>query len=94
MNMKCNCGKPGRYSHFQGDVEVLSCNKHIVCPTYNELVEHMESLKTEIRELNEEITLYDLAVVKEFGKKIGRKRMSTKSLINALPPLGFKPFQS
>lgn len=35
----CGCGNPVRYSHFRDGVEVMSCNKHIVCPTYDELIE-------------------------------------------------------
>lgn len=35
----CGCGNTLRYSHFRDGVEVFSCNKYIVCPTYDELIE-------------------------------------------------------
>jgi hypothetical protein len=37
----CGCGRQIRYSHFKNGVEVGSCNKHIVCPTYDELSENL-----------------------------------------------------
>lgn len=33
MTDKCNCGNPIRYSHKDGN----SCNKYVICPTYDEL---------------------------------------------------------
>jgi hypothetical protein len=36
--IKCNCGRDSRYLHKVGEEEVMSCNKHIVCPTYEELL--------------------------------------------------------
>ena len=49
---KCACGRDNRYVHFVNGDEVYSCNKHIVCPTYDELEER-------IRELNKEIALLE-----------------------------------
>ena len=34
----CNCGQPIRYSHKDGE----SCNKYIVCPSYEQLSEEHE----------------------------------------------------
>lgn len=33
---KCGCGRDLRYSHYKDDIEVMSCNKHYVCLTYEE----------------------------------------------------------
>jgi len=32
----CGCGRSLRYMHFQDNKEVMSCNKYMVCPTYEE----------------------------------------------------------
>lgn len=45
---KCNCGKPARYMHMKVDGEVMSCNKHTVCPTYDELVKTNQELTSEL----------------------------------------------
>lgn len=34
---KCNCGKEVRYEHIVDGERVGSCNKHVVCPPYDEL---------------------------------------------------------
>lgn len=51
---KCNCGRDIRYSHFQQGVEVGSCNKHIVCPPYDELEEQIRMLRQEICQLGKD----------------------------------------
>ena len=38
-DLLCGCGRKVKYYHFKDGVEVGSCNKHIICPTYNELSE-------------------------------------------------------
>ncbi len=35
MNFKCNCGRDIRYAHVKGK----SCNKHYICPPYEEVEE-------------------------------------------------------
>lgn len=37
--MKCNCGQEARYAHVTNGVETASCNKYMVCPTYDELAD-------------------------------------------------------
>jgi hypothetical protein len=39
-NSLCGCGNPTRYSHVVKGIEKMSCNKYIVCPTYDELLAH------------------------------------------------------
>lgn len=48
LENKCNCGRPVRYIQMKGDVEVMSCNKHIACPTYDELVKTNQELTREL----------------------------------------------
>lgn len=51
-DMKCGCGKQGRYVCFKLDgTEVYSCNKHSRCPDYNELVDTNKSLVHDLFEL-------------------------------------------
>jgi hypothetical protein len=38
----CNCGDPVRYSHIVNGQTVGSCNKYIVCPTYEELLKQRD----------------------------------------------------
>ena len=42
--MKCPCGKQGRYSHNRGGKQVPSCNKHVVCLSYKEQTEKINYL--------------------------------------------------
>lgn len=42
---KCNCGKPVRYMHGG---KGSSCNKHMICPTYDELLKKNKELKDAI----------------------------------------------
>jgi hypothetical protein len=44
LNDCCNCGKPVRYTHLNNGEVVGSCNKHRVCPTYEELLEQINKL--------------------------------------------------
>ena len=39
----CNCGKTIKYSHLDGQ---YSCNKHVVCPTYEELADRHKVYKS------------------------------------------------
>lgn len=55
--MLCNCGRPGKYIHFIDGKEVDSCNKRIVCPTYDELVDYNRDLNLEIKILQDNITV-------------------------------------
>ena len=48
MNNLCNCGRETRYSHIVNGKNVESCNKHFVCPTYDELIEHNRELNMQI----------------------------------------------
>lgn len=48
---KCNCGREVRYSHFKDGNKVMPCNKHQVCPTYEELENQLKSLRRKYREL-------------------------------------------
>lgn len=44
-NMKCGCGREGRYVCVESDgTEVYSCNKHSRCPDYYELEATNKSL--------------------------------------------------
>jgi len=43
--MACNCGRPVRYSIFKNGVEKLSCNKRVICPTYEELTKDLNRTK-------------------------------------------------
>lgn len=52
----CNCGKPSRYIHMNNDTVASSCNKHFVCPTYDELVKKNQELT---RELHKKSALLD-----------------------------------
>lgn len=48
---KCNCGRPARYIRMNSDgVETVTCNKHMVCPTYNELVDANKELTKKLSE--------------------------------------------
>lgn len=44
----CGCGKRGRYYHFKDGVEVMACNKYIVCATYEELQDRVRLLGHEM----------------------------------------------
>lgn len=48
LEQKCNCGRPVRYTHMKVDGVVMSCNKHTVCPTYDELVKINQELTREL----------------------------------------------
>jgi hypothetical protein len=49
LDQKCNCGRPVKYAHIKdGGGHVMSCNKHIVCPTYEELVKTNQELTREL----------------------------------------------
>ena len=52
---KCNCGKEVKYMIVRDGEEFNSCNKHMVCPTYQELSER-------VAELNHELFLYRSAI--------------------------------
>lgn len=45
---KCGCGKDGRYMHIVDGVEVIACNKYYPCPTYDELMETNNRLKSQV----------------------------------------------
>lgn len=55
----CGCGKPTRY--MVGNPDVLSCNKHFRCPTYDELGEMAKNRYLALRELVEAGEIADLA---------------------------------
>lgn len=42
----CGCGRGVRYSHMQDGEMVMSCNKRVVCPTYDQLRERMQKAET------------------------------------------------
>lgn len=44
----CGCGGRLRYTHFKDGKEVMSCNKYIVCLTYNEQLERIKELSNEM----------------------------------------------
>lgn len=48
LENKCNCGRPVRYTHMKVYGVVMSCNKHTVCPTYDELVKTNQELTREL----------------------------------------------
>jgi len=49
MSDKCGCGKRLRYSHFKEDrTEVMSCNKYVVCMTYDEQRNKLETINAEM----------------------------------------------
>ena len=42
----CDCGRPLRYMHMgDGGVSRMSCNKYVVCLTYDEQRDKIEQLK-------------------------------------------------
>ena len=45
--MICNCGRRARYSHFEGDNEVMSCNKYAICPK-PDVYETIDSINTSV----------------------------------------------
>lgn len=47
----CGCGREVRYSHRVDDKEVMSCNKHVVCLTYEEQREKLSDLQSKYSEL-------------------------------------------
>ena len=49
--LKCNCGRQVRYSHFKDGVEVMSCNKHITCPTYEDQRERLSEIEIKYNQL-------------------------------------------
>lgn len=59
MIEKCNCGRPAKWS--SGINEPSSCNKHKLCPTYDEIEKELELLKSRYSLLlshAETLTLY------------------------------------
>lgn len=78
---RCGCGKPAKYINSNN---VSACNKHKRCPSYDEVSEENNQLKTDIMEIiscavdlktyNESSSYYKNALVKleEFKKKYGR----------------------
>jgi len=47
----CGCGRELRYSHFKDGVEVMSCNKRVICMTYDEQQGKLNHLNSRYREL-------------------------------------------
>jgi len=47
----CGCGREVRYSHFKDGEEVMSCNKRIICLTYEEQREKLTALQGKYSEL-------------------------------------------
>lgn len=45
LNDYCNCGKTVRYTHIKNGEAVGSCNKHRVCPAYEELLEQVDKMR-------------------------------------------------
>lgn len=58
---KCNCGRDVRYTHIVDGKEFWSCNKHILCPTYDELIEEVRNGRLELAKSNKKLkTLIDV----------------------------------
>lgn len=58
----CGCGKPLRYSHMLPDgTERMSCNKYIICPTYDELLAQRDQFRRKM--LQYEATLKQIVNV-------------------------------
>ena len=60
---KCNCGKPVRYCMGKNDngEEIFSCNKRVVCKTYDELYQELELLKRTLKasiRAGKDLTIY------------------------------------
>ena len=47
MSGRCNCGRAFKYNHPNG---LESCNKHNVCPTYEDQVNTIDVLRSSIRQ--------------------------------------------
>jgi len=43
----CGCGREVRYSHIKDGKKVMSCNKRVVCLTYDQQFERIRELKSE-----------------------------------------------
>lgn len=52
----CGCGEPNRYNHLRDGVEVMSCNKYIVCPTYQECITEISKLRAKVSKYHRAIT--------------------------------------
>jgi len=57
--MVCNCGRQIRYSHLKDGVNVGSCNKHIICPTYEELQRDLHAANVHLSKYQKTINLID-----------------------------------
>ena len=48
LGVMCGCGGKLRYSHFVDGKEVMSCNKYVVCLTYDEQFRKITELTNEL----------------------------------------------
>ena len=54
MNTKCGCGKEVRYQHKSENGEVIgSCNKRVVCASYEQQLENNMALNDKLRPLKD-----------------------------------------
>lgn len=61
---KCNCGRGLKYYHSEGR---MSCNKHLVCPTWDELYTTLQETQRNYWELIKAAN--DLLVFREGTKQ-------------------------
>lgn len=88
INTKCNCGRDGRYTHYDTETgnTAISCNKHIVCPPYEELEQANKDLVSDLSRLlkaavdvtlhREGTDLYNRAekVIEDIAERFGGKK--------------------
>jgi hypothetical protein len=51
IDLKCPCGKEGKYLHFIGGEQVISCNKYNICKSYDDLQKDYDKLKSDFNEV-------------------------------------------
>lgn len=78
MSDLCNCGKPTRYSRMVDGEERSSCNKHMMCATYEQLRERLQTTMNMM--LSYEVVLQKMASVDTYAEEYQYKTWAKEVL--------------
>ena len=78
----CNCGQRNRYSHFTTlddgtREEVMSCNKYVVCATYEQLQDRLAETQHELSVAKKVLDNITVRLAKEIEKRTGIESRAT-----------------